>query len=281
MPLVQIRDARGKHLITPPIALKNTRDIFHGTAIISQIVGQGGGGVAGAAPKANMIPIRVVGDSLHASDVINAFLFAGNLHPTIENNKPAQVISVSINTDITGVPCSELMQSAIDQLVAQNVVIAGATGNNSTIYLPEPINCKGVIPVAAVAPNKTITSFSNINSDVFIAAPGGGTDLPLEGIYMASYASAPYGSCTKGDACFTYKFQVGTSFAAPLVAAAAADILSIKPTLTLSQIKEILTKSSKPFVGGGTKDNCNTVACLPATVGMLDAKAAIDLATQY
>ncbi|MBX9867230.1 MAG: S8 family serine peptidase [Burkholderiales bacterium] len=254
---------------------------YHGTAIISEIVGQGGGGVAGGAPKANLIPIRVMGAGLYASDLINAFLWAANLHPTIENIHPAKVISLSLTTGMIGLACDDLMQETIDQLVENNVVIAAASGNNSTIALAEPVNCRGVLPVAALTPESRVATYSNISDQVVIAAPGGtDTSDSLKMMYMANYKTSPYSACTDGIACFNYKSRSGTSFAAPLVAAAVADILSVNPNLNLAQIKDILTASAQPF-SGENRDNCNKVACLPASVGKLDVKAAIELAKTY
>ncbi|MFM7979668.1 MAG: S8 family serine peptidase, partial [Candidatus Fonsibacter sp.] len=106
---------------------------------------------------------------------------------------------------------------------------AGNDGADSTKAFPA--NCLGVVTVGAVKRDQRIATYSNYGPNVGILAPGG-DDWGLNTIATLSNT----GSDNVGDPAYDFESGVGTSFAAPYVAAAAAYIRGISPTITQPQI---------------------------------------------
>ncbi len=267
--------------------------VWHGTGVMGIIAGQNNpvnstiapyGGVLGGAPEANLVPVRVLGiNGTWNSDVISGMLWAAGLHPTIPNPHPAQVLNLSM----AGVgKCPAVYNDAIQQLTEANVtiVVAGGNNNSNPIANTFPANCPGVISVAALAGTNTPATYTS-TGHATIAAPGGGGDwffnnatpviVPYYGP-VSSSLTRKYPLCT-GDDCFTYTGSAGTSQAAPLVAAAIADMLSAKPGLTPAQIIQILQQTADPL-----DNTCSTYNggkhCIDAK--KLNAAKAVDIAAK-
>lgn len=267
--------------------------VWHGTGVMGIVAGQNNpvnstiapyGGVLGGAPEANLVPVRVLGiNGTWNSDVISGMLWAAGLHPTIPNLHPAQVLNLSM----AGVgKCPAVYIDAIQQLTEANVtiVVAGGNNNSNPIANTFPANCPGVISVAALAGTNTPATYTSTGYAT-IAAPGGGGDwffnnatpviVPYYGP-VSSGLTRKYSSCTSDD-CFTYTGSAGTSQAAPLVAAAIADMLSAKPGLTPAQIIQILQQTADPL-----DNTCSTYNggkhCIDAK--KLNAAKAVDLASK-
>jgi subtilisin family serine protease len=118
------------------------------------------------------------------------------------------------------------LQDAILEAVHNGCLVVAAAGNlgqegSTPVY---PASWPHVFTVAATDEHDTVTPFSSISPANDIAAPGSDMigDVPL--------THNPSGYQT-GD---------GTSFAAPIVSAAAAWIWTLRPTLTASQLASVL-----------------------------------------
>lgn len=267
--------------------------VWHGTGVMGIVAGQNNpvnstiapyGGVLGGAPEANLVPVRVLGiGGSWNSDVVGGMLWAAGLHPTILNPHPAQVLNLSM----AGVgQCPTVYKDVIKQLTDANVaiVVAGGNNNSNAIANTYPADCPGVISVAALAGVNAPATYTSTGYAT-IAAPGGGGDwffsnaTPVIVPYYGPVSSSmthKYSACTGND-CFTYTGSAGTSQAAPLVAAAIADMLSAKPGLTTAQIIEILQQTADPL------DNlCSTYNggkhCINAK--KLNAARAVDMASK-
>lgn len=236
---------------------------WHGTAVTGIIIGQrvGNNSIAGGAPGAKVVPVRVMGKGGgHASDIINGMMWAANLYPGIENKHPAHVINLSLGFSGPCVQQSE-MQKAIDDIAAQGITIVTAAGNSgANVANFTPPSCKNVISVAAMKNNQQLASYSNFG-EVTIGAPGGGGQSSIN-IYTTTYKSTlGFGNEARGcsgNECYGYDGAVdGTSIAAPHVTAVVADLLSINPQLTPKQIYKIIQDSgnhlSKEYACTGTK----------------------------
>ena len=101
-----------------------------------------------------------------------------------------------------------------------------AAGNNGDTTLQYPAACDHVVAVAATEPDDTLASFSSYGSFVALTAPG-------DSIWT-----------TQRDLSNPYGVWRGTSFASPMVAAAAALVASINPSLDNTQIVSLLEQTA-------------------------------------
>jgi subtilisin family serine protease len=187
----------------------------HGTHVAGIIVARAsnGRGVAGGAPDARVMPIRVLdaNGSGFSSDVVAGIYYAVD--------KGARVINLSLG----GGP-STATEDAINYAVSRGVVVVAAAGNgaqsgNVPVY---PGAYANAIGVGSVESNKVRSSFSNYGSYVDLVAPGGGI--------LSTYSS------NAGS----YAYASGTSMATPYVAAAAALVLGINPKLNVAGVRAAL-----------------------------------------
>ncbi|MFN8945419.1 MAG: S8 family serine peptidase, partial [Pseudobdellovibrionaceae bacterium] len=127
----------------------------------------------------------------------------------------AQVMNLSIGWPERN--DSRYLKQVIQEAISRGIIVVAAAGNDSTRALLNPCSYPGVLCVASYGPDGGFSHFSNYGSGVDIAAPGTNMistwpmDLPQS-----------FFRETEG-----YEFLSGTSQAAPLVAAAAAELLAI------------------------------------------------------
>src|SRR5690606_10716403 len=136
---------------------------WHGTAVAGIIAAQvnGYGGV-GVAPGVRILPVRAIGRrGGYMSDVVDAMRWAAGL-PVAEapvNPHPARVLNLSLGSAADS-PCSVLQQQAVDEIVAADVLIVAAAGNEGATAMGSPANCSQVIAVAAHTRQGELASYS-------------------------------------------------------------------------------------------------------------------------
>ncbi len=164
---------------------------WHGTRVAGLIGAStdNGIGMAGAAFNVRIVPVRVLGKcGGFLSDVLAGMYWAAGFfdddsgHPipapvladpgalrSHPNLHPAQVINMSL-----GAPgaCSEMYQIAVRDITASGVLIVAAAGNDGG-GVDKPANCSGVLAVAGLRHAGTKVGYSNLGSEVGIAAPAG------------------------------------------------------------------------------------------------------------
>ncbi|HRF95017.1 MAG TPA: S8 family serine peptidase, partial [Aggregatilineales bacterium] len=158
-------------------------------------------GIAGIAPNAQIMPLRVLnrqGVGTY-SDVASAIIYA------VDHG--AQVINLSLG----GPNPSSMLQEAIDYAIARNVVIVASAGNTGSEQVLYPALYEPVISVGAVDQNAEHSSFSAYGAQVDIYAPG--RDILTTGML--------------GD----YVTMTGTSLSAPFVTGAIVVEQSLNRTL--------------------------------------------------
>ncbi|MBI5246036.1 MAG: S8 family serine peptidase [Elusimicrobia bacterium] len=156
--------------------------------------------------------------------------------------------------------CTATVQPAIDAALTAGIVVVAAAGNHgpSDGTVNRPAACSGVIPVTASDSNDLLASFSSRGPEVAasgLAAPGSGL------------TSTTIGGGFKGG-------LNGTSFSSPIVAGAAALILSKKPTATVSLANNEVTNILR-----GTANNIGLSANSQGA-GRLDLYRALRFATR-
>ncbi len=271
---------------------------WHGTTVAG-IIGaatNNGIGMAGVAWNVKILPVRVLGKCFgHDSDIEAGMRWAAGLNVPGEppNPTPARVINLSLG----GAGLCGSYGSAVNDVMAAGAVVVAAAGNANGLATEAPGNCPGVIAVAGVRHAGSKVDYSNIGTEVALAAPAGncvnetgacvypilGTTNPGTTDPVAGSAGSTY---TDG-----FNPSMGTSFSAPLVAGTAALMLSVNPALTPAQLRSLLrsTARSFPTFGGSpgigvcqppstTEQKecyCTTSTC---GAGMLDAAAAVQAA---
>lgn len=210
---------------------------YHGTHVAGTIAAVSNNriGVAGVAWNVKIMPVRVLGlGGGTDADIMQGLLYAAGLTNS-SGTVPSQRAKI-INMSLGGPIYNSLVQEIINQVVGQGVTVIAAAGNNATEGNPINYPCayNNVICVGAVGPSLTRASYSEYNSYVDVVAPGG------EGGFFTSndVLSTTWDDATNQP---NYKFMPGTSMATPHVSGVAALMLSKNPSLSPSQIEQILT----------------------------------------
>lgn len=253
--------------------------VYHGTnmAGIAAAATNNGLGIAGVAPNASILPVKVMDECQASSfDVADAIRWAaGSSVPGVPvNPNPARVISMSLGA--AGVSkCDAVTQAAIADASAKGAVVVVAAGNESG-PVTTPATCHGAIAVAGLTYAGTLGSYSNFGPAIAVAAPGGGGSVgqpdPVYGWSLGAIGATSYDKNGNGTAIYN-SVGIGTSNAVPQVAGVAALMLALRPALTSTAVRQLLRKSARSFVDS----SCNTWIC---GAGMLDAFGAVTLAAQ-
>jgi serine protease len=266
---------------------------WHGTAITGMLAAETGNdrGVAGINWVARVLPVRVAGKcGAEVADIVVGMRWAAGLQvfdrggrPVPLNTNPARVLNISFGGSAA---CNAAYQDVIDELARLGVVVVAAAGNEYGT-VSRPANCRGVVGVAALNRDGFKSSYSNFGATVAIATVGGdprmvgnwGFDVGDDGLLTIGND----GLRSVGNS--IYVRQVGTSFAAPVVAGVAGLMLSVNPSLTAGQIIDGLQRSARPHVVSPTIAECseqNPGRCICTTAtcgaGILDAVAALQYA---
>lgn len=272
---------------------------WHGTQVAGLIgaIADNGQGIAGAAHGVRILPVRVLGKcGGYDSDILAGMYWAGGVRqPGLPiNPNPARVLNMSLGG--TGA-CSAAYAEAVNTLAAQSVVVVAAAGNSVGQAVGTPANCPGVIGVAGLRHVGSKVGFSDLGPQISISAPGGncvniGFNEPC--LYpIATTADEGLRGPTRFIWTDSFNFTVGTSFAAPLVSATVALMLSADPSLRPDQLRQRLQVAARPFPVRGADNGTDPTpvpVCRPPNgeeqlqcycttglcgAGMLDAAAAV------
>lgn len=259
-------------------------------------------GVAGIAPAAKILPLRVLGKcGGWDSDIIDAIRWAAGLPVTgVPNNgNPARVINLSLG----GSGACGAYQSAVTEATNAGAVVVVAAGNDG-LEVGAPGNCNGVVTVAGVRHFGTKVGYSSLGPEVTLAAPAGNCVNTTGACLNPIVTTLNDGTEGPGNAIYSdalSNISLGTSFAAPQVSGVVALMLAAQPALNVSQVSSILRSSARSFpssgatagAGGGPggavqacqapslvaqdyECYCTTTTC---GAGLLDANAAVIQAT--
>ncbi len=222
----------------------------HGTFVAGEIAAAlNGEGIAGIAFPAQLVIAKIAhGDeAISVADEAAAIRWAAD--------RGAQVINLSIgglrdplNRRLD--TFSQAEANAVEYAYRRGAVLVAAIGNGDDApsepwtYGSYPAALPHVIGVSALSPGGNVPSFSNrdlIYNDV--SAPGMEILSTLPRAITAqrpACADQGYSDCGPDE----FRHASGTSFAAPQVSAAAADLFALRPTLTPDQVMNVIERSS-------------------------------------
>jgi hypothetical protein len=198
-------------------------DDYHATAVASLAAGTDSGGFIGVYPQA-VLELWDAGRGVNGID-------AGSAAEGIKT--AAKHCPAVINLSFGGTEPNPQVQDAILRAVHAGCIVVAAAGNSGLDGDPPtyPASYAHVLAVGATDEQNAPMPFSSSGDWVDLAAPG--TDMS---------ADVPLSH----DASGISSGLAGTSFAAPLVSAAAAWIWTVRPDLSGSQLAALLRESARP-----------------------------------
>jgi len=241
----------------------------HGTHVagILGAVGNNGVGVAGMNWQTTILPVKWMNNasSGETSNLVKALLWL------VKAKQEGVNIRVVNDSDVfPGVAKSQPLGEAIEALGANNILFvtaAGNTGENNDSEATQRYPCKYDLPT------EICVTASNNRDELPNWANYGKTSVQLAAPGVSIYSTLREGK---------YGYLSGGSMASPQVAGAAALILSVKPSLSATELKADILENVDPLpslagkvITGGRLDVCKALpGCVaksppppPATFG--------------
>ena len=195
----------------------------HGTMVTAQIAAEKNYvGFRGVAPKAQIVPLKVVNDETgksSASNVARAIKMA-------VDDYDCKIINLSLGTSSE----NETLKEAVQYALGKGAILVAAMGNNGTTDYSYPSAYEGVIGVGAINASKNWSSYSQYNDAITVCAPGGDADGRIP--------------CLSPTANNKYLQSYGTSFAAPTVTGIVALFREIDKDFSYEDFVEVAENAS-------------------------------------
>jgi subtilisin family serine protease len=253
-PDLQSKLLPGADMVSDETCTPGAQDLNgHGTHVagIAAAATNNGIGVAGVAPSANILPVRVLDStgSGTADDIANGIKWAAD--------HGAQVINLSLGDDVPLIGALGLdgLGPAVDYAWSRGAVIVAAAGNSTLPLCGYPAASTHAICVGATDSTGFPSFYSNfplrLDSGVAVRAPGGdgsgdcGPDADIWSTYWPGASGADAEVCPpKG-----YESLAGTSMSTPFVSGIAAMLRGAG--LSNQQVLDCLKRTSS---NGGSYD---------------------------
>ncbi len=212
----------------------------HGTHVAGTIAqaSNNGIGVAGMAPGASILPVRVLNaDGEGGSDDV-----AAGIVWAVDNG--AHIINLSLGSD----GYSQVIADACDYAEDAGVLVVAATGNDGySDFISYPAALDSTMAVGAVDLNSEVTYYSNKGNQIDIVAPGGDLSQDADG---DGYADGVLQEASVNGEPPAFWFFEGTSMATPHVAGAAAVLMGAGVT-DLAQLRTLLVEHTDDLGSAG------------------------------
>jgi len=260
----KVEDLEGTTMLKGASFVPNTRsaddDQGHGTHVAGTIAQttNNGKGVAGVAPDATILPVKVLSKYGFGS----ASWIAAGIDYAVDEG--ADVINLSLGGGYSGV-----IHNAVKKARAKGVLVVAAAGNSGKRGVGYPGGLEETIGVSATGPDGSIAPYSSFGKGVDIAAPGGDKRVTGGGVLQNTIDGRG------GD--HYVEFQ-GTSMATPHVAGAAAVLLS--QGTPPDEVERVLLESARgdgwdEKYGHGQLDLAAATRSTPSRTGTLFALGAV------
>lgn len=205
-------------------------DVGHGTMVSGIIAAQkdNGRAITGIAPNVTLMPVRCFTKTAghlggYTSNLISGVTYA------MENGADIINMSWGITNE------SQALHTVITEAANKGCILIAAVGNDGNTTVQYPAMYDNVIGVGSTDKSGYLSDFSQRNASVAVCAPGGSHGG--QQIYSLGYSSAT--AIAKGD---------GTSFSAPMVAAAAALLKEADPHMTQTDFLNLLEGNCDPVL---------------------------------
>lgn len=211
---------------------------FHGTHVAGTIGANGndGQGVAGVDWNCRLMTVRVLGQGGGTiDDIANGILYAAGL-ANGSGALPPQAADI-INMSLGGPGLNPVMEQACNQASAAGVLLVAAAGNDNSANPSSPAAFDSVLSVGAVDLVRNRAPYSNFSPTIDIWAPGGDMSADRNG---DGFPDGVLSTMADDQGNLFFKFENGTSMASPHVAGVAALVKAANPSLTATEIRQIL-----------------------------------------
>ncbi len=207
--------------------------VGHGSHVAGIIAAASDGvGVVGVAPEAEILPVKIFP---------NAFSSVGAEAVIYAVNSGADILNISWGTRFP----SRLLVEAFAYARAQEVFVAVASGNSGDNSRFQPADLPTVFTVGATNSAGKVTFFSTYGAHVDIVAPGRDI-LSIRGAGTDMFAEGGEPGVRIVDS--LYYLSDGTSMSTPIVAGAAARLLSAHPELSVLELETALRNGARDIV---------------------------------
>lgn len=228
----------------PPSGIdRTTRPAYnwsHGTHCAGLVgaVNNNGKGIASLASGITLMGVRTSSDGTHMESNMEGVIWAAE--------HGAKVISMSYGSTYKSIVEEEIYSGC----VKQGIVLLAAAGNAGLDVQEYPANYPGVISVGSLNSDGKRSDFSNYGDWLDVWAPGGyyvenDSVRKLESVFSTVWCVNQLHGYEEPFAGTYYDAMAGTSMATPLVASAAALLLSYYPDLNGYQVREVLQRTSR------------------------------------
>jgi cell wall-associated protease len=235
-------------------------DMGHGTHV-SGIIGANAGnniGIAGITPPAvSILPLRILSNGYN-NFVYNNKLISDYAADAINYAVAHHASIINMSLGWPKLVDNANAQNAVKNAINAGVLVVVAAGNDHKDQATYPCAYEGVICVGSVSNNGTTSLYSNFGGQIDILAPGDGI--------VSTYPMSLESNSLRITG---YEMLSGTSQASPMVAAVAATLKSVHPTITNAEIEARLLLSTQAPVTAGA-----------GLYGLVNLKRALDAQPQ-